>query len=165
MIGVALIEECIKHGTEVYAVVREGSKKRSRLPESSLIKFADCSLEHLDRLPEMISQECDTFYHIAWGNTGENRNSSTELQSRNIGYTLAAVKAAAALGCKRFYRSRIPGRVRSAGSGQDFTRKRGKSHNSLRSGKAGIRISGKDALQGTGNRVYLAQNIQCLWNL
>lgn len=26
MIGVALIEECIKHGTEVYAVVREGSK-------------------------------------------------------------------------------------------------------------------------------------------
>ena len=56
MIGVALIEECIKHGTEVYAVVREGSKKRSRLPESSLIKFADCSLEHLDRLPEMISQ-------------------------------------------------------------------------------------------------------------
>ena len=53
MIGVALIEECIKHGTEVYAVVREGSKKRSRLPESSLIKFADCSLEHLDRLPEM----------------------------------------------------------------------------------------------------------------
>ena len=32
MIGVALIEECIKHGTEVYAVVREGSEKRSRLP-------------------------------------------------------------------------------------------------------------------------------------
>ena len=154
MIGVALIEECIKHGTEVYAVVREGSEKRSRLPESSLIKFVDCSLEHLDRLPEMIPQECDTFYHIAWGNTGENRNSSTERQSRNIGYTLAAV-----------YRSRIPGRVRSAGSGQDFAGKRGKSHNSLRSGKAGIRISGKDALQGTGNRVYLAQNIQCLWNL
>ena len=50
MIGVALIEECIKHGTEVYAVVREGSEKRSRLPEGSLIKFVDCSLEHLDRL-------------------------------------------------------------------------------------------------------------------
>ena len=94
----------------------------------------------------------------------------TEIQAQSFkagtsGITLAAVKAAAALGCKRFYRSRIPGRVRSAGSGQDFTRKRGKSHNSLRSGKAGIRISGKDALQGTGNRVYLAQNIQCLWNL
>lgn len=91
MIGVALIEECIKHGTELYAVVREGSEKRSRLPESSLIKFVDCSLEHLDRLPEMIPQECDTFYHIAWGNTGENRNSSTERQSRNIGYTLSLI--------------------------------------------------------------------------
>ena len=50
MIGVALIEECIKHGTEVYAVVRESSQKRSHLPESSLIKFVDCSLEHLDRI-------------------------------------------------------------------------------------------------------------------
>lgn len=102
MIGVALIEECIKYGIEIYAVVRESSQKCSRLPESSLIRFIDCSLEHLDRLPEMISHKCDTFYHVAWGNTGENRNTSTELQSRNIAYTLEAVKAAAALGCKRF---------------------------------------------------------------
>ena len=46
MIGVALIEECIKHGTEVYAVVREGSKKRSRLPESSLIKFGTVNCQN-----------------------------------------------------------------------------------------------------------------------
>ena len=39
MIGVALIEECIKHGTEVYAVVREGSKKRSRLPDKTGVEY------------------------------------------------------------------------------------------------------------------------------
>ena len=73
-----------------------------RLPESEKLHMVDCSLEELETLPQKIMEKCDTFYHIAWGNTGENRNSSTELQSRNIAYTLAAVKAAYALGCRRF---------------------------------------------------------------
>ena len=73
-----------------------------RLPESEKLHMVDCSLEELETLSQKIMEKCDTFYHIAWGNTGENRNSSTELQSRNIAYTLAAVKAAYALGCRRF---------------------------------------------------------------
>ena len=102
MIGVALIEECIKHEIEVYAVVRKSSAKQNRLPDSSRVHLIDSSLETLEQLPELIPENCDTFYHIAWGNTGENRNRSTELQSRNISFTLAAVRAASALGCKRF---------------------------------------------------------------
>ena len=102
MIGVALIEECIKHEIEVYAVVRKSSAKQNRLPDSSRVHLIDSSLETLEQLPELIPENCDTFFHIAWGNTGENRNRSTELQSRNIGFTLAAVRAASALGCKRF---------------------------------------------------------------
>ena len=102
MIGTALINECIKKGIEVYAVLRASSGKKKRLPESEKLHMVDCSLEELETLPQKITEKCDTFYHIAWGNTGENRNSSTELQSRNIAYTLAAVKAAYALGCRRF---------------------------------------------------------------
>lgn len=102
MIGTALINECIKKGIEVYAVLRASSGKKKRLPESEKLHMVDCSLEELETLPQKIMEKCDTFYHIAWGNTGENRNSSTELQSRNIAYTLAAVKAAYALGCRRF---------------------------------------------------------------
>lgn len=102
MIGTALIDECIKKGIEVYAVLRASSGKKMRLPESEKLHMVDCSLEELETLPQKIMEKCDTFYHIAWGNTGENRNSSTELQSRNIAYTLAAVKAAYALGCRRF---------------------------------------------------------------
>ncbi len=93
MIGTALIEECIKNEVEVYAVVRASSPKKNRLREHRLIHQVDASLEELEDLPDKISKPCDTFYHIAWGNTGENRNSSTELQSRNIAYTLAAVPA------------------------------------------------------------------------
>ena len=83
MIGTALIEECIRHDIEVYAVVRAGSSKTKRLPESARIHQIECELEKLEELPAKITGECDTFFHIAWGNTGENRNSSTELQSRD----------------------------------------------------------------------------------
>lgn len=102
MIGVALIEECIKNNVEVYAVIRKSSGRQSRLPDSNLVHLTDCSLETLGQLPNLIPEKCDTFYHIAWANTGANRNSSTELQSRNISYTLEAVRTAHALGCKRF---------------------------------------------------------------
>lgn len=102
MIGAALAEECIKHDIKVYAVVRMSSGKQDRLPKSDRIHLIDCDLEHLDRLSDLIPEICDTFFHIAWGNTGENRNRSTELQSRNIEYTLKAVRVADALGCERF---------------------------------------------------------------
>lgn len=102
MIGVALIEECLRHDIEIYAVVRSSSGKAGRLPLSEKIHLTDCSLEDLPDLPGRIPGGCDTFYHIAWGNTGEARNKSTELQSRNIFYTLQAVRAADQLGCRRF---------------------------------------------------------------
>lgn len=102
MIGVALIEECLRHDIEIYAVVRSSSGKAGRLPLSDKIHLTDCSLEDLSDLPGRIPGGCDTFYHIAWGNTGEARNKSTELQSRNIFYTLQAVRTAAELGCRRF---------------------------------------------------------------
>ena len=102
MIGSALIEECLRHDVEVYAVVRADSSKKDRLPRDKRVHLVNGSLEDLSMLPGRISEKCDTFYHIAWGNTGENRNSSTELQSRNVFYTLKAVRAAHAIGCKRF---------------------------------------------------------------
>lgn len=102
MIGTALIEECLRNQVTVYAVVRKASPKLSRLPKNAHLHLIDGELEHLEELSGRIPAGCDTFYHIAWGNTGENRNKSTELQSRNIGYTLEAVKAAHALGCRRF---------------------------------------------------------------
>lgn len=102
MIGLALIEECIKQNTAVYAVIRENSEKAKRLPQSTLIHRVSCELDRLEELPSLLPQGCDAFYHIAWGYTGANRNRSTELQSKNIAYTLEAVKAAKALRCGKF---------------------------------------------------------------
>lgn len=102
MIGAALIEECVKHDLEIYAVVRASSGHAGRLPRDSRVHLIDCSLEEIGSLKELIPEKCDTFFHIAWANTGQNRNKSTEAQSINIGYTLAAVRAAKELGCVRF---------------------------------------------------------------
>lgn len=102
MIGVALTEECIRNGVEVCAVIRKDSAKKGRLPASPLVHPIYCSLEEMETLPEKVTVSCDTFYHIAWGNTGVNRNKSTVLQSRNIEYTLQALQAAKDLGCGRF---------------------------------------------------------------
>lgn len=102
MIGLALAQECRKEKVEVFGIVRKNSGKKERIAGSQGIHLIECDLEELDRLPGLIADTCDTFYHIAWGNTGENRNKSTELQSRNIRYTLEAVKTARALGCRRF---------------------------------------------------------------
>ena len=128
MIGTALIEECIRHDIEVYAIVRAGSSKTKRLPESARIHQIECELEKLEELPAKITGECDTFFHIAWGNTGENRNSSTELQSRNVFYTLKAVRAAHAMG----YRSRFTGRIWTDGCSADRTGQSGTSDDALR---------------------------------
>ena len=102
MIGAALVEKCLEQDVEMYCVVRKDSPKLGRIPASSNVHLIDCDLEHIKDLPSLIQETCDTFYHIAWGNTGENRNKSTQLQSDNITYTLEAVKAAHKLGCRRF---------------------------------------------------------------
>lgn len=102
MIGEALIEECLKHGISVCAVIRKDTARKDRLPQDPHLELVECSLEELAALPEKVTGSFDTFYHIAWGYTGAARNKSTRLQSKNIDYTLDAVEAAAKLGCKRF---------------------------------------------------------------
>lgn len=111
MMGTALIGECLKAGKEVWALVRGDSPNRNRLPSHPRLHPVWCGLKELGDLPNRIlagpdsgaaGVSFDTFYHLAWENTGKNRDRSTELQSKNITYTLEAVKAAKACGCSRF---------------------------------------------------------------
>lgn len=101
MIGTALIEECIRHDIEVYAVVRAGSSKTKRLPESARIHQIECELEKLEELPAKITGECDTFFHIAWEILGKSKQQYRAAEQKCL-YTLKAVRAAHAMGCKRF---------------------------------------------------------------
>lgn len=47
MIGIALIEQCIKKNIEVLAIVRKKTKNISRLPVSKNVHILECDLEDL----------------------------------------------------------------------------------------------------------------------
>ena len=103
MIGASLIRACLAHGVEtVFAVVRPGCTKLDRLPEDSRIVPIFCAVDRYDALPALIAGPCDVFYHFAWSLTGAGRNEDLTEQSKNVLYTLSAVRTAAELGCAKF---------------------------------------------------------------
>ncbi len=102
MIGVALTQQFIKKDVRVFSVVQPGTKKMNRIPSSDLIKIIQCDSENYRNLPNLISHECDTFFHLGWKATGVKRNENIFLQLENIRFTIHASRSAKELGCKRF---------------------------------------------------------------
>ena len=103
MIGTAIAEACLQEDTgRIYCVVRQGCQKLYRLPDNDRIRIIFCDADAYGQLPALIPEPCEVFYHIAWSVTGSARNQNLKGQAANIGYTLDAVEAAAALGCRSF---------------------------------------------------------------
>lgn len=101
-IGTALCLELANSGVLVYAVCRPGSQRAAAIPKHERIIRIDCDVAQLDRLPELIPNGADAFYHFAWAHTiGPGRN-DMPAQIDNIHYTIDAVHAAKALGCQVF---------------------------------------------------------------
>lgn len=102
MIALALEQYLIENGVEVYCVVRPQSARLSHIKEHHDLHVIECDLSELHKLPDLISQKCDTMFHLGWeGTFGDNRNNAF-LQEKNIKFTLDAVEAAAALNCESF---------------------------------------------------------------
>lgn len=117
-IGIALINELIKHNVEVIAVCRAGSNRTKNIPTHPLIRVIECSLDNLINLSKMVDMPCDVFYHFGWDGTfGADARNNMPGQVSNIQYTLDAVKAAKSLGCKKFI---------GAGSQAEYGRVEGK---------------------------------------
>lgn len=106
MIGASLIHSLVENNAaeRIYAVVRKGCTKLSRLPDNDRIVVIGCDIEEYDRLPGLIEDSCDVFYHFAWLATGgsEVRNTAIKQQERNIYFALEALTAAKALHCSKF---------------------------------------------------------------
>lgn len=100
MIGVALINECIKNNIEILAIVRPNSEKIKRLPQSDLLTICECDLNKYGTI--ISEKQYDVFYHFAWGHTSKQNRDNPVLQAKNIQYTLDAVELAKRLGCKKF---------------------------------------------------------------
>lgn len=101
MIGVALAQVAIRDSVEVYAVVRPGTKRIDRLPNSPLIHRVYSELKNLRDVKE-IPYGCDVLYHLAWDGTIKNARDDARIQANNIKYTMDAVELAETVGCRRF---------------------------------------------------------------
>lgn len=101
MIGVALTKRCIENGDEVLAIVREGTSRLKRLPNSELLKLVYADLDALNKVTGD-GDKYDVFYHFAWAHTNKQERDDAILQEKNIRYTLDAVELAHRLGCDRF---------------------------------------------------------------
>lgn len=61
------------------------------------MRLVAAELIEYDKLPELVDENADILYHLAWGG-----GSSLREQQINISATLATVEAAKQLGCRRF---------------------------------------------------------------
>ena len=88
MVGIAIIEACLEKKIDrIYAIIREKCVNRERIPKDDRIIIIECDIDKYYRLPELINENCDVFYHIAWSVTGSKRNEDILGQSKNIQYT------------------------------------------------------------------------------
>ena len=102
MIGLAFINECIKNGTQVIAIIRENSKKRNLISKSAMITVIECDIAKINSLDLDQKDKFDALYHFAWENTDPNSRNKPDHQLKNIANTLDTVRFAYKNGCKRF---------------------------------------------------------------
>lgn len=102
-LGRALVDQLLKDGNKVYAIVRPGSKNRSSLAEGrDGLTIIERNLEELHELDQTIGEECQAFYHFGWDGSGSENRLKGEVQQKNVEDSLKALDGARRLGCRRF---------------------------------------------------------------
>lgn len=101
MIGIALIDECIKNRIFVLAIVNPKSSNINRIPISEYVNITECKLENVNVLT-VPDDKYDVFYHLGWTGTDKTLRLNVDEQTKNISYTLEAVRLAKRLGCHTF---------------------------------------------------------------
>lgn len=107
-IGGAMIRRLLEEKHEVCAVARPGSLNLTYLLSSVPIgteeqfTLVEMHLAELETLPERVQGSFDAFVHMGWDGAGSENRAKREVQQQNVVYGLAAVRAAAALGCRTF---------------------------------------------------------------
>lgn len=100
-IGVALVNECVRRGMEVWAVCRPQSARIAHLPQSASVHVVECDIADYASL-HGAGIAADAFVHLAWEKTFGAGRDDLDCQLKNVQYTLDAVRLARACGCKVF---------------------------------------------------------------
>lgn len=101
-VGSALVKELLNNDYEVVALDLKGNSEN--LPKDDRrISFIGIDLSDTEKLMNFVEKDdYEAFYHLAWaGSSGEAR-ADVCLQLRNANWTVQNLRAAKALGCRRF---------------------------------------------------------------
>ena len=100
-VGHAVTECLAKQGVKVIALVHSVQKRTFAGGEQ--VRCVPFEMKDISRLPEIIpDRDIDVFYHFAWaGGHGADRN-DTAKQLQNVQWSVECLRAAHALGCRRF---------------------------------------------------------------
>lgn len=97
--GFSTTRELLERGMEVYAILKPGSAHNARMDLlSGSLHRTELELSELDRIPELVPDGCDYFFHLAWFGARDDE----KIQNLNADYCLSALRSASSVGCKRF---------------------------------------------------------------
>lgn len=99
-VGSAVVRQAIAQGIEVTCIVHKDSKRVSNLPQSERVHVVECNLSDYSSLE--LAGQYDAFIHLSWEKTFGASRDDAEIQTRNIQYTLDAVRLAHRCGCSVF---------------------------------------------------------------
>jgi len=102
-VGSAVVKELAVNGVQVYAVVRHNAQHIDILRQLPGVTLIYCNLDEYSSLAEKIAdRDIDVFYHFAWAGSAGKAREDEKLQLSNVKNSCDAVRASAALQCKRF---------------------------------------------------------------
>jgi UDP-glucose 4-epimerase len=101
-IGVSLTNRLIRDGYRVFAVVRPGSANLYRLSGSNSLRVIELDMDNIAALPDMVSENIEMFFHLAWEGTRAPYRDNPELQQRNYHNSMRAIEAAVELKSRVF---------------------------------------------------------------
>lgn len=98
LVGSAIARGFLSRGYDVTCICRLNSRRINNVPKEA--HLIDCSLESYESLN--IEDSYDAFIHCAWASTTVAGREDVDVQYKNVGYTLSAVRLAKRAGCKVF---------------------------------------------------------------
>lgn len=103
-LGKWLVDELIRLGNEVIAIVRDVSKIPPSWSASKKLKIFKCELSHYNELlyDETFIMNADVFFHFAWQGTSGISRTDIDMQLENARASCVAVQLAKKMRCKRF---------------------------------------------------------------
>lgn len=93
-----LAVEC---GNEVYAICRNIEKARERFQDDESLHLIRMEMDEYSDIDKVVNK-ADVFIHFAWDGTKVTERDNEGLHTKNIKYTLDAMKAAKRAGCSLF---------------------------------------------------------------